>query len=65
MRRKKEIILLPTEVGRLLNPPVSGQRVRQMIDEGVLRCHRTPGGWRLVPLAEVEKLIAKRAQEAG
>ena len=48
----------PSEAARLLH--LSGQRVRELCDEGVLPCDRTPLG-RLIPLAAVERLALERA----
>jgi hypothetical protein len=58
----KSKYLFCSEVGRLLNPQVTGDRVRQMIDQGLLPATRTSRGWRLVAEDDLRAFIAKRQQ---
>jgi hypothetical protein len=55
-------LLTPGEAGRLLEPPLSSNRVRQLADAGTLPCIRTASGLRLICRDEVLKLVQKRQQ---
>ena len=41
---------------------LSRQRVDQLIKEGRLEAWKSPAGWRLIPVAEVERLARERAE---
>jgi PHP family Zn ribbon phosphoesterase len=56
----EEVYLTCSEAGREVRPPVSGHRIRQMVDRGELHALKTPSGWRLVPLAEIRRLNESR-----
>ena len=57
-----ESLLTPGEAGRLFDPPLSSNRVRQLADAGTLPCIRTASGLRLIRQDEVMKLAQKRQQ---
>jgi hypothetical protein len=57
-----ELLLTPGEAGRLFEPPLSSNRVRQLADAGTLPCIRTASGLRLIRRDEVLKLAKKRRQ---
>ncbi len=50
--------LLPHEAGRRLG--VSSQRVRQLVESGVLRAERIENGWRLIDPDSVEAEVRRR-----
>ena len=54
--------LSPAQAARVLG--VTPQRVRQMTNEGRLRCQWTPLG-RMIDFAAVEALRTERARKAG
>ena len=60
-----EILLTPGEAGRYFDPPLGADRVRQLIDRGELRAVKTEGGWRLVPKADVLRLVEERRRRAA
>src|SRR5439155_9138678 len=52
--------LTTSQVARRLS--ISSQRVRQLLDDGTLRCERTPLG-ALVSLADVDELAEQRQRQ--
>jgi hypothetical protein len=56
----QSIYLMPCEAGRLMKPPVSGPRIRQLMDSGQLEGIRTPSGRRLILARSLERLIKQR-----
>jgi hypothetical protein len=57
-----KLLLTPGQAGRLFEPPLSSNRVRQLADAGTLPCIRTASGLRLFRQDEVLKLAQKRQQ---
>jgi len=57
-----KLLLTPGEAGRLFEPPLSSNRVRQLADAGTLPCIRTASGLRLFCKDEVLNLVQKRLQ---
>jgi hypothetical protein len=58
-------LLTPEEAGREFTPPLSGARIRQLVDSGELQAHRTAAGWRLIERSEVQRLMDKRRAAAS
>lgn len=58
--KENQVFLTCSEAGRECRPPVTGHRIRQMVDRGELRALKTPSGWRLIPLAEIQRLNETR-----
>ena len=59
---KKIQLLLPAEAARHFDPPISADRVRQLVDIGDLAAFVTPSGHRLIPLDAVRALVERRRQ---
>lgn len=57
-------LLTPELAGREFDPPLGANRVRQLVDSGELAALRTPAGWRLIPRAEVLRLVEERRRRA-
>jgi hypothetical protein len=59
--RALENFLTTGEAGLRLNPPVSGARIRQLLDQGVLPVAiKTARGQRLIAENDLLRLIAQR-----
>ena len=52
--------LTPASAGQAFNPPISGDRVRQLCDQGALKALRLDQ--ELIPRSEIVRLSAERRQ---
>jgi hypothetical protein len=51
----------PTKAGRLFDPPVSGQRVKDLVREGRISAIKTDLGW-LIHVNSIEQFQRERAE---
>jgi hypothetical protein len=58
-----ERLLSPSQAGRLFEPQVGPDRVRDLVDSGDLPAVRTASGWRLIPERAVRLYVAARQQK--
>ena len=57
---KDEILLSPTDFGRRLPRPVTGERVKQLIRSGAIKALKTEGGYHVIPESELRRFLAKQ-----